>query len=186
MKKPKIHKRMDTKYFVKVKPLCNQAIHTTRHKYQWKDVTCQNCLKQKPKEKPKKANREMFEIELLKNDLEHKKKVYDRYIDVLVEYNVENVAYSKIMLEGYIKSEMEMLFKNKGAFSDFFCLGKDITEKEKLESNIKHYDKLIDLIQNRIKRMTTDKKRKIVEEAIEKEWLWLDLIGRNNERKKNG
>lgn len=139
------------------------------------------------KTKIKKLTKEEYHIKFLKLDLEHKKRVYEKYIEVLVKYNIKNVAYSAIMSDEYFNNElrkkMEFLYKNKKGFIEFLFGKQKLTEEERIKEDIEYFDKLIKYAQNKIENFDNGVKTKIAKDAVEKGYGWLKLSGENYKEK---
>lgn len=139
--------------------------------------------KQKQVENIKKLTKKEIHLKFLKDNLDNKKRVYEKYIQVLVKYNIKNVAYSAIMSEEHFQIELRKrldLFRNNSKSFMEFMFGKPgLTEEERIESNIDYYDKLIKYAQHKIEMMGDEIKIKIAKDAVEKGVGWLKLCGDN-------
>lgn len=186
---------MTTKYIKQDCPYCSN-IHTMILKANG-IVKCPSCLDECKVKKhsfkiPKKriiTKKQMQElhIKFLKENLEHKKGVYEVYIKALVKYNLKNLAYAAIKADEYYQKElmkkMESLHKNgKGICS--WITGNSKTTEEKIQNGIDYYDKLIDYAQNKISMMNDKAKIKIAKDAVEKGYGWLKLSSENYKQTK--
>ena len=126
-------------------------------------------------------------MKFLKEGLEHKKRVYETYIQVLVKYNIKNVAYSAIMAEEYFQKELMMKLdkcrKDKKSFMGWL-FGEKCSEEERINKDIEYFDKLIKIVQNKIEMMDDKIKIKIAKDAVEKQEAWFKLIGDDNGKKR--
>lgn len=142
--------------------------------------------------KKRKLTDKEYELKFAKDNLEHKKSVYETYLEVLIEYNMSSVAYSAIKAGNMYHKELLILMDKavkKGTNFMKLMFGdpnqKKLTEIEKLEKQDKHYDKLIKLVENRISMFSFDTKMKIAKEAIEKQDAWFGLFKYQEELIKN-
>jgi len=130
-----------------------------------------------------------YKIKFLKDDLEHKKRVYDTYIEAIVKYNIKSIAYSAIMCDNLLHNEiirkMESIRNNKESFTEFLIGSSDHikTEEEKIKEDIDYYDRLIKYAQSHIEGLDYDTKVKIAKDAIEKGYAWLKLSVENCNKK---
>jgi len=140
-------------------------------------------MKVKKLTKKEKKLKKEFHIKFLKDNLEHKKDVYETYIEALVKYNIKNVAYAAIKSEELFQRElmrkMENCRDNQKSFCDFMFGKKYDSEEEKIEANIDYYDKLIKQAQWKIANCEDSIKTKIAKDAVEKGYLWLKLSSEN-------
>ena len=135
--------------------------------------------------KEKKKTKKEIHFMFLKDDLEHKKRVYDVYIQALVKYNIKNIAYAAIMSDEMYHKElmkkMENLCNNKKGFMKELFGDPKKTEEERIKENIEYYDKLINYAQMKISMMDDKTKTKIAKDAVEKGCGWLKLSSENYE-----
>ena len=57
-----------------------------------------------------KKEREEFKLKMTKDTLENKKRVYDEYVEALVEYNMSNMARGVIYFEELWRNQMKKCY----------------------------------------------------------------------------
>lgn len=136
-------------------------------------------LKEKGKQNKPKEN---FKLKMAKENLEHKKRVYETYLRACIKYEPATIAYSAIMAEELYHHELMRLMDEavkKGTNFMKLMFGepnqKKPTEIEKLKKEEEYYDRLIKLVENRISMMSYDLKLKMAKDAIEKMDAWFGL-----------
>lgn len=137
--------------------------------------------KKKEKEKIKKPNRN-FKLEFAKQTLETKKKVYETYLEVLIKYDLSSTAYSSIRADEMYRTNLLRLMKkarnsNKNMMKLLFGIpdGKKLSEIEVIWKSEEYYDKLINLIENRISMFSGKTKMNIAKDSIEKFHAYLEF-----------
>ena len=138
-----------------------------------------------------KEEAEQFRLKFAKDNLEHKKNVYETYLKVLVKYNLSSTAYTSIKADEMYHNELMRLMKkarknNKSLTKLMFGdpNEKKLTEIEQIKESEKYYDKLIKLIENRISMLPDDIKMKIAKDSVEKRDAWFGLFKFDDELNK--
>ena len=124
------------------------------------------------------------ECEELKEELEHTKRVYETYIEVLVEYHIAEVAYSAIMSQEHLDTSLKQLAETPGGLRKYIFGGEKPTEEEKLEKDVKYFQDLIKQIKSHIKMWDDETKTKIAKDSVEKHHSWLRFTTEIYSRKK--
>ncbi len=139
-----------------------------------------------------KKSKEEYQLIFAQDQLKHKKMVYETYIEVLVKYNISSIAYSAIMYDDLYSKELLKLMEkvrdnNKSILKLMFGIPEDrkLTEVEKLKKSEEYYDKLINLIENRISMFDFKTKMKIAKDAIEKFHQYLEFPKIERELREN-
>lgn len=117
-------------------------------------------------------------LKFIKDDLKHKKQVYETYIKALIKYNIKELAYQSIM---YDELNQNLLMRKLESCRDdgkkfaklFFGDGKKLSEEENIRSNIEYYDKLIRRCRGIVSGAQDKVKEKIAKDAVEKSLSWL-------------
>jgi len=143
------------------------------------------------KKKIIKKTKEEFRLGFAKDQLEHKKNVYETYLKVLIKYNLSSTAYSSIKSDEMYHNELLRLWdRTRNDHKSFARLmfgdptEKKLTELESIKKSEEYYDKLINLIENRISMFTDEVKMKMAKDSIEKQQAYFGLndIERKNEK----
>jgi len=132
----------------------------------------------KPYKKPLINLKEDMDLKFAKDNLEQKKRVYATYIKALVKYNIKELAYQAIM---YDELNQNLLMRNLELCKDdndkfaklFFEDMKKLNEKERIEHNIEHYERLIKRCRGMIVDTQDKVREKIAKDAVEKSLAWL-------------
>lgn len=139
-----------------------------------------------------KKEKELFnqniKLELVKDQLENKKRVYEVYIKVIVRYNIQNSAYSAIMYDelyhNEIRKKMESVRNDPKGFHSLMFGDPKKTEEERIKDSIEYYDQLIEYAKWKIEHFTDEIKTKIAKDAVEKGSGWINLSSERNIEKK--
>lgn len=151
-------------------------------------------VKKEVKTKEKELTQEEWKLKFLKDDLEHQKTIYERYLEVLTKYHMADTGYAAIMADDLFREDLLRLMEkykddNIHMFSELmFGDGTPQTEEERLKENIDYYKKLIGVCKDRINNFPEETKKKIAKDSIEKFYSWLNLSSKEQqilERHKN-
>ena len=131
-----------------------------------------------------KKKEDEFELKFAKEELEHLKGVYETFIKVLVEYGIDDIAYSAIKSRELYEEELKDKFTkdmeefnnlviNEPAILVYFSFGKSgLTEYQKIDEEIDYYKNLIEQVKYKIKNFPYDIKVKIAKDSVEYGYLW--------------
>lgn len=118
-------------------------------------------------------------IKFAKDNLDNRKRVYDRYIKVLVEYGIKDIAYSAIGYDELLNKALLVALKkavgDPNATRNLIFGDWSATELDRTNKNIKYYDSLIEHARDKIQNFTHPIKTKIAKDAIEKRHAWLNI-----------
>lgn len=138
--------------------------------------------------KKDKIIKEDFKLKFAKQNLEHKKEVYETYLTACIKYEPAMLGYSAVKADKLYHDELLRLMdksRKQNKFLMRMMFGdpnqKKLTEIEKLQKEEKHYDRLIKLVENRIEGMSHETKMKMAKDAIEKMDAWFGLFKYDNE-----
>jgi len=139
-------------------------------------------IKNKKQIKKEQVSEVDFKLKFAKENLEHKKTVYETYLRACIKYEPATIAYSAIMAEDLYHNELMRLMekaRNKDKTLMNMMFGerntKELSEIERIQGEEEYYDRLIKLVENRISMMSADIKMKMAKDAIEKMNAWLGL-----------
>lgn len=142
-------------------------------------VTKKKTVKKKKFKLMTKKEQEEIKLNIAKDELNKKKRVYGEYIKALVKYDIKGMAYSAIMYDELFHSalmrRLDSVKDKPGEFSKLMFGDKSQTELERVKENTKYYDKLISLAQGNISSFSNDIKTKIAKDSIEKQYAWLNI-----------
>ena len=131
----------------------------------------------------KKAEREKVINEMLKQNIEQKKRIFKKYADTIIKYGFSEICHQATGYDNLWRNDLKKLFEkvNELKIKDSSLrrqiifgvepLGKK-TEKERLESDIKYHDKRLQNIKRISENLPLEIKEKIVEDIITFRLLW--------------
>lgn len=142
-----------------------------------------------------KEIKEDIEIKILKSKIEMAKTGFDRYVEVLVRSAfIETCTggayfdglFHDLLKNGYKhvdKADISQKDKDKLIRKWFFggMFGENLSEKEKLESELKYWKSLESWAKHNLTGLNEDLKKKIVIDSIKQQQLWSKQFDRNSE-----
>jgi len=129
--------------------------------------------------KKKKLNEKQIKIEFLKMDLEHKKEVYESHLKGLIEYGMPSLLYGNVMYKelyhNILHKKLKECSKDSKSFMKLMFGERTSTEIERLELDIKWYDKIIKLAEHEAEKLPQKVKMKIAKDCFKYKQSWLGL-----------